>query len=68
MSALVVMILLILLAFLTMAAIVGANALRMLAEDRAREARYADEWVRRHRTSDERLAAQWATRQKPDLS
>ena len=68
MSALVVVILLTLLAFLTMAAIVAANALRLMAEDRAREAQYADEWVRRRRATEERLAAQWQHRQKPDLS
>jgi hypothetical protein len=33
-------------------AFVLAHWLRALAEDRAREARYADEWVRRHRKGD----------------
>jgi hypothetical protein len=67
-SILVAVILLTLLALLTMSAIVGANALRLMAEDRAREARYADEWVRRRRLNDERLAEQWQQRHKRDHS
>lgn len=37
-------------ALVVIGAVVLAWWLRMWAEDRARERRYADEWVRRHRS------------------